>query len=168
MADRPGVMVFFSDWEALLDLDDAMLARLFRATVKYARYGEVPDFSGIERILWGILAPKLDNDEARYQESCRRKRYGRYKGVEYQHGRVPLEYEDWCEIIDSSRQVSTDVDTCRDKRPIATSTSTSIPTALSASTATAAALGSSEKAVELSWEEKREQAISMLNRVRSR
>jgi hypothetical protein len=99
-------MAYFDDWMPLLALDDASLAGLFRAAVRYVADGEVPDFDGINAILWGMIAPKLDRDGAAYFEKCRKARYSRYRGLEKGQGRTPLEYEEWIEQVDSRPPLS--------------------------------------------------------------
>lgn len=109
MSEKPGFMIYFADWMPLLKMDDTSLAALFRAVVNYGATGEVPSFTGMNAILWEMIVPKVDRDEERYQETCRKARFSRYKGIEKQHGREGLSYEEWCEQIDERQRTSTNV-----------------------------------------------------------
>ena len=94
-------MLYFSDWTPMLALDDSTLAALFRAAVRYAAEGEVPDFEGVSAILWGMIAPKIDRDGEAFAEKCRKARYSRYRGIEKSHDRAPLEYDEWIDLVDN-------------------------------------------------------------------
>lgn len=106
MAERPGFMVYFAEWRPLLKLDDATLARLFRASADYTQYGIVPDFDGMEAIVWGMLTPKLDRDEKQYRKSVLHSQYMVYCRNASQEER--LSEEEWTE-----RQLSTTNSNCQ-------------------------------------------------------
>ena len=108
--ERPGVMLYFSDWVPMLSLDDPKLAALLRAAVRYGALGEVPEFEGVDAVLWGMIASRIDRDGKAFEGKCRDARYKRYKGIEKSNGREPLEFEDWAEQIDQCRPMSTGVD----------------------------------------------------------
>lgn len=104
MADRPGVLFYFTDWEPLLVLDDTALAELFRAALRYAQYGEVPDFEGTSAIFWRLIAPKIDRDGERYRSTCESAKYSVYCREEKKAGRTPLTREEW-----EHRSISNDI-----------------------------------------------------------
>lgn len=120
MANRPGVMLYFDSWLPLLELEDKTVAELFRAVIRYGKYGEVPEFQGVCGILWGIIAPQLDRDDERYQETVTQKQYAGYCSAEKRAGRDPLPRNLW-------QQMLTPVD---ERQPTTTpiSTTTSTPT----------------------------------------
>lgn len=95
MADRPGFMVYFTDWLPLLKLDDATLAALLRACVNYASAGEWPELEGMSSILWGMLHPKIDRDGERYESRKESGKYAAYCRDEKRAGREPASFEDW-------------------------------------------------------------------------
>ena len=111
MANRPGVMLFFDDWEPLLSLSDKDLASMLRAAINFSKYGEVPEFSGPLSIIWGIIAAKLERDQARYDKAILQKRHAVYCRITKSKGEDPLDFEEWCEqFLDHSeeRTISTD------------------------------------------------------------
>ena len=104
MADRPGVLLYFTDWEPLLVLDDSELAGLFRAAIRYAQYGEVPEFNGTSAIIWRLIAPKIDRDGERYRNTCENAKYAVYCREEMKAGRTPLTRGEW-----EHRSISNDI-----------------------------------------------------------
>lgn len=106
MSNRPGIMCYFSDWEPLLRLDDATLAKLFRASIEYAQNGALPEFTGIEAILWGLLFPKLDRDAERYQNRKDSGAYAAFCREEKRAGRDPASFDEW--KIERERSLSVD------------------------------------------------------------
>lgn len=95
MAERPGIMIYFDQWEPLLKAGDETAGALLRAAVMYARYGEVPAFSGVSEILWGIVRPMLDRDGERYEQTLAQRRYAVYCRDIRKKGYEPLSMEDW-------------------------------------------------------------------------
>ena len=64
---RPGFMVFFAEWEALDDLDDAQFRKVFRAALCYAHTGhELEIDDPMSKLAFQMLKPRLDEDAARY------------------------------------------------------------------------------------------------------
>ena len=110
MSERPGIMLYFSEWIPMLKLDDSTLASVLRAAIMYGYAGEVPSFEGINAVMWAMIADKLDRDSAAYEERCRKARWSRYKGVEEQHGRKPLCYYEWITEVDQRQPTSTMAD----------------------------------------------------------
>ena len=106
MSERPGIMLYFSEWIPMLKLDDSTLASVLRAAIMYGYAGEVPSFEGINAVMWAMIADKLDRDSAAYEERCRKARWSRYKGIEEQHGRKPLRYDEWITEVDQRQPTS--------------------------------------------------------------
>ena len=68
MKERPGIMMYFERWAALLELPDARVGAFCRAALKYGKDGVQPEFQGAEAALWAIIRADIDRDGARYQE----------------------------------------------------------------------------------------------------
>lgn len=109
MSDRPGIMLYFDDWVPMLSLDDSSLADLLRAAIRYGKNGERPVFEGTNAILWGMIVSRIDRDAKAFNEKCRKARYSRYRGIEKDRGREPLDYETWLESVDERQPTSTNV-----------------------------------------------------------
>lgn len=95
MVERPGIMFFFDDWLPLMELEDASIARLIRAALRYGRYGELPELDGTEAILWAILLPKLNRDAERYQNRRDSGEYAVYCREAKRTDVAPLSFDDW-------------------------------------------------------------------------
>ena len=111
MAERPGFMIYFTDWLPLLKLDDSTLATLFRACVKYAGAGEWPELAGTSEIIWGMLYPKLDRDGERYESRKESGEYAAFCREEKRAGREPVSFAAW--RIEKDRSITTDIDRYR-------------------------------------------------------
>lgn len=75
MKKQPGVMLYFDRLRFLDELDSARCGVLFRAILNYAENGAEPDFEDPElRIAWKAIGPAIDQDAARYQEVCEKRR----------------------------------------------------------------------------------------------
>ena len=106
MADRPGVIFYFSDWEPLLKLDDIPLSKLFRAAIRYAKDGTEPDFEGMDAILWGMIAPKIDRDGERFQARKESGEYAVYCREAKKEDKAPLSFDRW--KIEKDRSITND------------------------------------------------------------
>ena len=75
MKKQPGVMLYFDRLRFLDELDLTRCGVLFRAILSYAEHGVEPDFEDPElRIAWKAIGPAIDQDAARYQEVCEKRR----------------------------------------------------------------------------------------------
>ena len=119
MNERPGLMIYFDAWLPVLKSDDKTIAGLFRAAVMYAKYGEIPEFSGVEQILWEMIRPALDRDAERYTDTVKQRQYAGYCSAERRAGRDPLPLEEW-----ESQRALTGVD---ERQPTTTTTPISTP-----------------------------------------
>ena len=73
----PGVMLYFDRLMFLDRLDDAQTGRLFRALIRYARYGEEPMIEDVMfGVVWDVLRPMVDYDAQKYAEVCEKRRRG--------------------------------------------------------------------------------------------
>ncbi len=71
----PGVMLYFDRLSFLDRLDDAQTGRLFRAVIRYARDGEVPEIDDLMfGVAWDVLRPMIDYDAQKYAEVCEKRR----------------------------------------------------------------------------------------------
>lgn len=96
MADRPGIMLYFADWNGILDLeDDAVLGRFVRAALIYGQSGIDTAFEGMEKAVWEPLKAKIDRDGERYQRQQRAGEYAVYCREEKRAGRNPLTRIEW-------------------------------------------------------------------------
>jgi len=96
LAERPGVMFYYEQWEPILKLPDKEVARLVRATLQYGKHGEEPLLSGVSAILWEMVKPTLDRDDDRYKIRCIKNRHAVYVREEKKAGRDPLGFDEWC------------------------------------------------------------------------
>ena len=65
----------------------------------YAKYGEVPEFSGLPDILWGMLRPVIDKDGERYEQTTIQKQYAVYCREIKKQGYEPLSLDEWKRTI---------------------------------------------------------------------
>lgn len=112
MSNRPGIMLYFSDWNSLLSMEDSVVAKFLRASFDYAQVGEWPDVVGYEAALWGMIVSKIDHDADRYEESKKKGSYARYCGIMKNQGKTPLDREEWEEKVYLPKQASTNVNRC--------------------------------------------------------
>jgi len=71
------IKIYFDFEDYLKELGDAEKGRLFTAMLRYARYGELPELRGNERIIWQVAKSKIDKDNADYARLCERNRRNR-------------------------------------------------------------------------------------------
>ena len=108
MAERPGIMFYFDDWEPMLALDDKSLADMLRASIRYGLTGEVPDFDGINAVLWGMIAPKIVRDGERYEARKESGEYAVYCREIKKAGEEPLSFMDWKKEKDRPLSIDND------------------------------------------------------------
>lgn len=70
MAQRPGVMLYFSVRPALKRLSTEQKGRLFDAILDYGESGLLPDFDGVLGVCWDFIQPMIDKDAEAYREKC--------------------------------------------------------------------------------------------------
>ncbi len=88
--DRPGVMLYFHNGQALSGLSDPQFGRLIRALLEYAQYEVIPCFDDpILTALWPFLRHASDVDRERYEQRCAQAR----SAVNKRWGKDAAEYE---------------------------------------------------------------------------
>ena len=73
---RPGFMVYFGDWEAPRQLlNPEQFKVFFDAAFNYAQDGEIPGpfEDHMIKVFFDTFMPKLNADNERYQETCRKR-----------------------------------------------------------------------------------------------
>lgn len=96
MADRPGIMLYFADWNGILNLeDDAILGRFVRAALIYGQNGTDTAFEGMEKAVWELFKTKIDRDGVRYQRQQKAGEYAVYCREEKRACRNPLTRIEW-------------------------------------------------------------------------
>ena len=58
--DKNGFVVYFDEFDPLMELDDATLGRIFRGLYNYARSGVLPDLTGADKALFETIRIRLD------------------------------------------------------------------------------------------------------------
>lgn len=70
MAQRPGIMLYFSVRPALKRLSAEQKGQLFDAILDYGECGLLPDFDGVLGVCWDFIQPMIDKDAENYREKC--------------------------------------------------------------------------------------------------
>ena len=70
MAQRPGIMFYFSIRPALKRLNAEQKGQLFDAILDYGESGLSPDFDGVLGVCWDFIQPMIDKDAETYREKC--------------------------------------------------------------------------------------------------
>lgn len=92
---KPGMMLYFSLWEPILELDDATVASLVRATMRYSFDGIDPELDGITNTLWKMIKPGIDADAERYEQKIEKRQYAVYCRGEKAAGCTPVDFDTW-------------------------------------------------------------------------
>ena len=71
--ERPGVLIYFEIAPVLQELTDAQAGALLKSMIEYAQNGVEPQFNEAEiRVAWSFIKPRIDRDEERYNEICKK------------------------------------------------------------------------------------------------
>ena len=120
--NRPGFMVYFDDFDALMELDDATAMRFWRMIYRYAKTGDVPVLFGSDLLSFTLYRNAIDRDENAYIARCTRNAYAGYRSAEKRAGREPLSRSEWEQQtlthVDERQQSLTHVDDCQPNQPI--------------------------------------------------
>ena len=102
MADRPGVIIYFSDIRPALNrLCSSDLGELFKAIIDYAEYGEISDLeNSMTGFIFETLQPKIDRDRERYDRKYLHALYMTYCRQTPEDKRIPE--SEWIEIYQST------------------------------------------------------------------
>ena len=84
MKGPDGILLYFDRLEALRELDDGELGKVFRAVWEYAESGTIPDLPKELQPFWKVLRPGVDSSRLAYQERCVKNRYNRSRGIKEQ------------------------------------------------------------------------------------
>jgi hypothetical protein len=167
MAERPGFMLYFDTTPALDRLSDLEAGKLFKALLLYAQFGEVSVLDGLAGFAFDLLRPRLDRDRQSYEDRCEKNRYTAYARETKRRGEEPMDFEGWkFSCRDKSSQVVTEgyqlnrAET--EQNPTPTPTPASTPTQTSTPKTKSAGTGGAGGEPEPSFEERREEAIRML------
>lgn len=102
---KPGIMVYFDDvLPSLQCLTTEDAGRLFIAMLQYGRNGTIPNFEdsvGLN-IAWNFIRPKIDRDNASYDETVLKSQYGVYKREAKRRGEAPFDFDEWCQTQSST------------------------------------------------------------------
>ena len=65
--EQPGIMLYWSAFDALEEMVDGEAKQMLRAMRQYAQYGETPDFSGNPsmKMAWCFMKDHIDRDRQR-------------------------------------------------------------------------------------------------------
>ena len=68
--EQPGIMLYWSAFDALEEMVDGEAKQMLRAMRQYAQYGEIPDFSGNPsmKMAWCFMKDHIDRDRDRYED----------------------------------------------------------------------------------------------------
>ena len=145
---RPGIMLYFDILEPIKVLPDADKGRLLVAMLEYGQSGIVPVFDGMLALAWGFVKPKIDKDEAEYNQSVLRRQYATTCRERKKKGEPDISFEEWLKTIDNQNNHMIPHDNQKPSMMIndnqwypttTTTPSTSTSTTTSSTTATAAA-----------------------------
>lgn len=145
---RPGVMIYFEDYEPVSEVfDNEKLGEFFRAVMNYAKTGEwiSDDADPTLRAFLRIFKPKIDRDGERYADVIAQRQYAVYCREVKKTDSEPVPYVEWKQ----HRLLSVDNESY--PTATATATTTAIATPIAYSTATPPTTG---KAIEKGCGEK--------------
>lgn len=80
MAEKKSFVLYTEYEENLEDLPDEELGQLFRAIFGYVNRGVVPDLSPSCKMAFSFIRKDLDRNQAKYEETCRKRREAGSKG----------------------------------------------------------------------------------------
>ena len=80
MADKKSFVLYTEYEENLEELPDEELGQLFRAIFSYVNGGIVPDLPPSARMAFSFIRKDLDRNQAKYEETCRKRREAGSKG----------------------------------------------------------------------------------------
>ena len=144
---RPGIMLYFDILEPIKVLPDADKGRLLVAMLEYGQSGKLPVFDGMLALAWGFVKPKIDKDEASYEDSVVQRRYAAFCKKRRKNNLPKIPFEEWMEMdeFEQERRATSDdepqraVDFVASRYPTTTtSTSTTTPTSTAAAATTSA------------------------------
>lgn len=101
---RPGIMLYFDILEPIKVLPDADKGRLLVAMLEYGQSGTVPKFDGMLALAWGFVKPKIDKDEAEYNQSVLRRQYATTCRERKKNGEPEISFDEWLKTIEDQKR----------------------------------------------------------------
>lgn len=144
---RPGIMLYFDILEPIKVLPDADKGRLLVAMLEYGQTGKLPEFDGMLALAWGFVKPKIDKDEAAYEDSVLQRRYAAFCKKRRKLNLPKIPFEEWMDMpeYEKERSASSDdelqrpVDFVGSRYPTTSSTPTTSPSTNTSTAITTAA-----------------------------
>ena len=133
---RPGIMIYFDMLGPIRVLSDEDKGRLFLAMLEYGQDGKIPKFDGMLEMAWAFVKPKIDKDEASYEDSVLQRRYAAFCKKLLRMNLPKIAFDEWLGMSDDEQQRL--VDPVASRYPT-TATATTTNTTTTTATATAAA-----------------------------
>lgn len=73
--------VFYRSFAKLYEIDNIVMRdRIMHALIFYALDGTIPDFTGIEKVLFEMMRPQIDANNKRYENGCKGAEHGKKGG----------------------------------------------------------------------------------------
>lgn len=104
MADKPGILLYYSDVRPLEDeLNDTELGAVMRAAFRYSEDGTDPVFDDRTlRFAFQTLKKALVRDDKKYESKRKSTEYARYCRNEKTENRKPKPFSEWLESIENT------------------------------------------------------------------
>lgn len=82
--EQPGIMLYWSAFDALEEMVDGEAKQMLRAMRQYAQYGETPDFGNNPsmKMAWCFMKDHIDRDRERYEDIREKRSNSGKKGGE--------------------------------------------------------------------------------------
>ena len=94
MGKKPGVMLYYSYWSSLRQLDNYDLGAVFRAIMEYDGVNQV-ELPEKAALFWPLLECQLAVDDQRYRELSERNAYANYVRWQKERGETVLSRSQW-------------------------------------------------------------------------
>ena len=153
---RPGIMLYFDMLEPIKVLPADDQGRLLVAMLEYGQSGKQPQFTGMLALAWGFVKPKIDKDEAEYNQSVLRRQYATVCRERKKKNEPEITFDEWVKTLNAGDNHSTSMMTNDDQwYPTTTTTTTpaTTPTTSSATSTTAAATATTTDAAATAYRE---------------
>lgn len=134
---RPGIMLYFDILEPIKVLPDADKGRLLVAMLEYGQSGKQPQFDGMLGLAWGFIKPKIDKDEAEYNQSVLRRQYATVCRERKKKNEPEITFDEWVKLINCGDDQCAPMMTNDDQWYPTTTTTTTTATATTSTTSTA-------------------------------
>ena len=136
---RPGIMLYFDILEPIKVLPDADKGRLLVAMLEYGQSGKQPQFDGMLGLAWGFIKPKIDKDEAEYNQSVLRRQYATVCRERKKKNEPEITFDEWVKLINCGDDQCASMMTNDDQWYPTTTTTTTTTTATSTTSTTSTA-----------------------------